>query len=90
MHVETERYTARELGIPMPAPTIKPLFAALAIVIMFSGLFFLERHKLALFFVVTLGGAAMLIGMLYSWLLSPLEEPVETHAVVEHHPVGGR
>ena len=31
MHIETERRTAKELGIPMPNPTIKPLWVAMGI-----------------------------------------------------------
>jgi len=64
-----EGKTAAELGIVIPYPTIKPLFVALFMVIMFCGLITTK----ALIFV----GAAGLVFTLYSWLLSPLEP--------EHH-----
>jgi cytochrome c oxidase subunit 1 len=64
-----EGKTAAELGIVMPYNTIKPLFVALGLVIMFCGLIW-TRALIAV-------GAAMLIFFLYSWLLSPLEP--------EHH-----
>ncbi len=74
MHVETESYTAKELGIPMPSSTIKPFFVALGIVLMFSGLLFLPKKMMVPGFVLMLGGAAMWIGYLYAWLTTPLEE----------------
>jgi cytochrome c oxidase subunit 1 len=64
-----ENKTAHELGIVIPYSTIKPLFVALGMVIMFSGLIWTK----ALIAV----GAATMIFSLYSWLLSPLEP--------EHH-----
>ena len=73
MHEETERKTAKELGIPMPFPTIKPLFTALFMVLMFVGLIFLHLDKFALAMVVTIGSAAAFVGSLYGWLTSPLE-----------------
>ena len=66
--------TARELGIPMPLPTVRPALTALAIVVMFSGLLFLHEDKKALALAIVIGGAAFLVAMLYWWLLSPLEE----------------
>jgi cytochrome c oxidase subunit I len=74
VHVETERRSAKELGIPMPLPTIKPLFVAAGIVIMFSGLIFIHLANKTAAFTLIFGGAAMLVGFLYAWLLSPLEE----------------
>jgi hypothetical protein len=74
MHVETETFTAKELGIPMPAPTAKPLVAAAAMVIMISGMLFVHRESKALFYIFVLGGAALLVASLYAWLTSPLEE----------------
>jgi cytochrome c oxidase subunit 1 len=73
VHEETERRTAKELGIPMPFPTAKPLFAAFSLILMFSGLLFLRNDMFAVFMTVTLTGAAMFVGGLYSWLTSPLE-----------------
>ncbi len=73
VHEETERRTARELGIPMPYPTVKPLVVAIALVVMFSGLLFLHNGKTAIAMSLTIGGAAALIAGLYSWLTAPLE-----------------
>ena len=73
MHEETEYKTAKELGIPMPFPTIKPFFAALGIIVMFSGLIFIHLDKFAIAMAITIGGAALLVGSLYAWLTSPLE-----------------
>jgi len=61
--------TAAELGIVMPYNTIKPLFVALGLIIMFCGLMTSP--------VLIAVGAALMIFSLYSWLLSPLEP--------EHH-----
>ncbi|MFL5594117.1 MAG: hypothetical protein ACJ785_05835, partial [Gemmatimonadaceae bacterium] len=61
--------TATELGIVLPYNTIKPLFVALGLVIMFCGLI-ATRALIAV-------GASIMILSLYSWLLSPLEP--------EHH-----
>jgi cytochrome c oxidase subunit 1 len=74
VHIEKERRTAKELGIPMPMPTIKPLVVAGSIIIMFSGLLFIHRESKTIAFTLLFGGAAMLVGFLYAWLLSPLEE----------------
>jgi heme/copper-type cytochrome/quinol oxidase subunit 1 len=64
-----EGKTADELGIILPYSTIKPLFVALGLIIMFCGLISTR---------VLIGvGAAIMIVSLYSWLLSPLEP--------EHH-----
>jgi cytochrome c oxidase subunit I len=71
MHIETETHTAKALGIPMPSATIKPL--ALGIVIMFTGLLIMPHQK-TVGFAGIFGGAAMMIGFLYAWLTSPLEE----------------
>jgi cytochrome c oxidase subunit I len=74
VHIEKGRRTAKELGIPMPLPTIKPLIVAAGIIIMFSGLIFLHLQSKAIAFTLMFGGAAILVGFLYAWLLSPLEE----------------
>ena len=47
MHEEKERHTAKELGIPMPFPTAKPLVVAFSMVVMFSGLLFLRNDMFA-------------------------------------------
>jgi cytochrome c oxidase subunit 1 len=73
VHEETERHTAKSLGIPMPFPTSKPFFTALAMVAMFSGLLFMRsgHHTLAIGVIIT--GALLMVSGLYSWLTSPLE-----------------
>jgi cytochrome c oxidase subunit 1 len=65
--------TARELGIPMPFPTIKPLIAALFMTLMFAGLLFIHKDNWPLAFTFIFGGATGMIASLYSWLLSPVE-----------------
>ncbi|HMG12042.1 MAG TPA: hypothetical protein VK571_02615, partial [Gemmatimonadaceae bacterium] len=64
-----EGKTAAELGIVMPYSTIKPLFVAFGLIVMFCGLIS-SRALIGI-------GAAIMIFSLYSWLLSPLEP--------EHH-----
>ena len=61
--------TAEQLGIVLPYSTIKPLLAALFMILMFCGL--IVGHWL-----IFVGGAAMVLA-LYGWLTSPLEP--------EHH-----
>jgi len=73
MHIETETHTAKELGIPMPYPTAKPLVVAFAMVVMFCGLLFLRNDMFAVSMTVTIGGALVMVAGLYSWLTSPLE-----------------
>ncbi|MEA3245197.1 MAG: cytochrome c oxidase subunit I [Gemmatimonadota bacterium] len=73
MHEETERKSAKDLGIPMPFPTIKPLFAALFMVIMVGGLVFIHAATLQVALAVMISAAALFIGTVYGWLTSPLE-----------------
>jgi cytochrome c oxidase subunit 1 len=77
VHIEKERRTAKELGIPMPNPTIKPMFVAASIIVMFSGLIFIHLQNKAVAYTLMFGGAAGLVGFLYAWLTTPLED--------EHH-----
>ncbi|HJU72261.1 MAG TPA: cytochrome c oxidase subunit I [Gemmatimonadaceae bacterium] len=72
MHIESERKTAEELGIPMPHPTIKPLWTALGIVVMLSGLLFLASNKVVAFSLIAVGAATM-IYFIYNWLTTPVE-----------------
>src|SRR5437763_8149037 len=65
--------TAEELGIPMPYPTIKPLFVALFMTLMFASLLLIHEDKLVLSVSLILVFAASMTGMLYAWLTSPLE-----------------
>jgi cytochrome c oxidase subunit I len=66
--------TARELGIPMPNPTIKPLFVAFFMVTMFAGMLFIHTGHKALALTTILGSAAAMVTMLYAWVLTPLED----------------
>ena len=70
----TETRTARELGIGMPASTINPLFAALSLVLMISGMLFMHRENKMPAITIILVFAAAMVFFLYNWLLSPLEE----------------
>ena len=73
LHEERRSATARELGIPMPASTAKPVVAALGILVIAVGMLFKDL-KQGLFYPIVLGGAALLVVGLYAWLTSPLEE----------------
>jgi hypothetical protein len=66
--------TARELGIPMPNPSIKPLYAALSMTLMFASLIAIHKDKLALAVTLVIVFASALTASLYSWLLTPLED----------------
>jgi cytochrome c oxidase subunit I len=67
--------TAKQLGIPMPNPTIKPLFVALFMVLMFSSMLFMHlgQPKVAVAGIITF--AVLMTLTLYGWLLTPLEDP---------------
>ncbi len=65
--------TAEELGIPMPYPTIKPLFVALFMCLMFASLMFIHEGKLQVGVVCIMICAATMTAFLYAWLTSPLE-----------------
>jgi len=73
MHVETRHKTARELGIPMPNPSIMPLVVAAGVVCMFCGLLFMEKStKLGVGVIIF--GALWWVSALYNWLTTPLED----------------
>ena len=75
MHIELATgESAKDLGIPMPNPTIKPLICAAGMIIMFSGLLFIHENKLPLAITVMMGGALIMTTSLYAWLLTPLED----------------
>ena len=75
MHIELATgETAKDLGIPMPNPTIKPLICAAGMVIMFSGLVVIHTNNMPLAIAVMLGGALIMVVSLYAWLLTPLED----------------
>jgi len=74
MHEETTRYSAKELGIPMPMSTIKPLIAAFVMTGMLSGFLFLRNGMKVTGLALLIGGGLALAATLYAWLYSPLEE----------------
>ena len=65
--------TSQELGIVMPNPSIWPLITAVGIIVMFSGLMFLEKST-ATGVAIMLTGTLWWVGSLYKWLLTPLED----------------
>jgi cytochrome c oxidase subunit 1 len=65
--------TAKQLGIPMPNPSILPLVTATGVLVMFSGMLFIDT-SLKLAMAIMIGGAVWWIASLYSWLLTPLED----------------
>ena len=73
MQEQTDTRSAKELGIPMPFPTIKPLFAALFMVLMVGGLVFIHLDLFPVALVFMIGGGAAFVSSLYSWFTSPLE-----------------
>ncbi|MGZ8456699.1 MAG: cytochrome c oxidase subunit I [Gemmatirosa sp.] len=65
--------TAKELGIPMPNPSIMPLVCALGVVVMFCGLLFLQKSTMTGVSIMVLG-ALWWVTSLYNWLTTPLED----------------
>ena len=75
MHIEEATgKSAKDLGIPMPNQTIKPLICAAGMTIMFTGLLFIHKDKMSLAIATILGGAAIMVMSLYAWVLTPLED----------------
>ena len=75
MHIEQATgKSARDLGIPMPNPTIKPLLCAAGMTIMFTGLLFIHKDKMPLAIATILTGALFMTLSLYAWVLTPLED----------------
>jgi cytochrome c oxidase subunit 1 len=65
--------SAEELGIPIPYPTIKPLFVALFMTLMFACLLFIHEDKLQIGVTGIILCATTMTAFLYSWLTAPLE-----------------
>jgi cytochrome c oxidase subunit 1 len=65
--------TAKELGIPMPNPSIMPLVCAAGVVFMFCGLLFLEKSTWTGVAVMATG-ALWWVTSLFHWLTTPLED----------------
>jgi cytochrome c oxidase subunit 1 len=75
LHIEhATGKTAKELHIPMPNPTIKPMIAAIGMTVMFSGLLFIHKDRMSLALGTIIGGALIMTMALYAWLLTPLED----------------
>jgi hypothetical protein len=70
--------SAEELGIPLPYPTIKPLFVALFMTLMFASLLFIHKDKTQLAIIGILLNAGAMTTFLYAWLTAPLE-PEHAH-----------
>ena len=66
--------TAKQLGIPMPNPSIKPLFVALFMTLMFASLIAIHKDRVQLAVVLVIVFATALTASLYGWLLTPLED----------------
>ena len=73
-HQETGYRSAKELGIPMPNPTVLPFIVAFGLVLMISGMLFMHRESKMLAISINLAGAAVMVGALYAWLTTPLED----------------
>ncbi|HEV7992061.1 MAG TPA: cytochrome c oxidase subunit I [Gemmatimonadaceae bacterium] len=75
MHTEEATgKSAKDLGIPMPNPTIKPFICAFGMTVMFSGLLFIHKDKMPLALTTIIGGALLMTMALYAWVLTPLED----------------
>ena len=57
----------------MPNPSIWPLVCATGMLIMFSGLLFMDSNT-PLAITIMLSGTAVMVGSLYKWLTTPLED----------------
>jgi cytochrome c oxidase subunit 1 len=73
MHEETQTRTARELGIPMPYPTLKPFIAAVAMSVMICGFMVYKNVSHTAGWAVLITAGIAFAASMYSWLLSPLE-----------------
>jgi cytochrome c oxidase subunit 1 len=75
VHTDGPMKSAKELGIPMPNPSIKPLFAALFMTLMFASMLPIHMGKTPLAIAGVITFAILMTLTLYSWLLTPLEDP---------------
>jgi cytochrome c oxidase subunit 1 len=71
---EAPMKSAKELGIPMPNPSIKPLFVALWMTLMFASMLFMHIGMKAVAIAGIITFATLMTLTLYSWLLTPLED----------------
>jgi cytochrome c oxidase subunit 1 len=73
-HTDEPPKSAKELGIPMPNPSIKPLFVALFMTLMFASMIPIHLGKTSLAIALVITNAILMVLFLYSWLLTPLED----------------
>ncbi len=73
-HSEQRILSAKELGIPMPNPSIKPLFVALFMTLMFASMLPIHMGRPGLATILIILFATLMTLGLYSWLLTPLED----------------
>ncbi|HEY8176898.1 MAG TPA: cytochrome c oxidase subunit I [Gemmatimonadaceae bacterium] len=66
--------SAKELGIPMPNPSIWPLFVALFMTFMFASLLLIHLGKTPFAIAGIITFAFLMTLSLYRWLLTPLED----------------
>jgi len=66
--------SAKDLGIPMPNPSIKPLFVALFMTLMFSSMLLIHKGMTGVAIIGIITFAILMTLTLYSWLLTPLED----------------
>jgi cytochrome c oxidase subunit 1 len=71
---QTPPKSAKELGIPMPNPTIKPLWVAFFMTLMFASMIPIHLGKTPLAIGLIITNATLMVLFLYSWLLTPLED----------------
>ena len=58
----------------MPNPTIKPLWVAAGILVLFSSLPVMYAGKTLAAFAMMAVGTVMFVGFLYAWLTTPMED----------------
>jgi cytochrome c oxidase subunit I len=73
-HTDGPIKTAKELGIPMPNPSIKPLFVALFMTLMFASMLLIHKGMPGIATIGIIGFASLMTLTLYGWLLTPLED----------------
>jgi cytochrome c oxidase subunit I len=73
-HHEGPIKSAKALGIPMPNPSIKPLFVALWMTLMFASMIPIHLGMTGLATILIITFAVLMTLTLYSWLLTPLED----------------
>jgi cytochrome c oxidase subunit 1 len=73
--------TAEQLGIPTPYPTIKPVFVALFMTLMFASLLLIHKGHGRIATTLATSCAAATAGFLCAWLTSPLARVTPTRTI---------